>query len=649
MSYVFVSFVGTQFPGVFQALAACLEDGLDLAEVHLHVSGEGQSIDNARKIRDWCEDKCVPVTTFGWDVRNTDPAAIAGAARATGHGIIFNLDGGMGYAVAGMMPLLDACQASVVACNSACAWIMALADGKPRQLAQPDPLPVRELLALQGIGWEEATPDEDLSVELRKAGQPKNSLEHVRIGSVFFDVVWNSPGNRIAMFANLADLASKYDNERKKCLAELRNLTKWAATRNESSHLYDREVHVLCGGQRDEQHVLEESRGKIKTMLKPFRQRDRQELFRQMFAGGAAMPRAKGSRKVEDDSLVLVLGSDVAPTMLAIASHSKSRIILCHTPDELACRKADRLRKILAAEGKDVKTLQTDISGTLLPGQLSLAGNGQGVEVNVTPGTKPQRAFLALWAARNGCAIWSVDSRNACLKNLQTGERRPTLAVDCLSLLEARYEDVRYGDVPEKDELHDLLLASMGKRLKGNSWNLWQACKGMGLDCARIQSEKDGDGNMLVISKGQNVLGKFDPEGAWLEGLAAYALRRAGARHLHTGVELPWPGGKYHRLEMDILATWESSSLMVSCKSMKLDATTEVAVAREAQSMAASVSRFAIPLVCCSACDKWHYVEAENLVVPVFGWRELCQPEILRKIIEETRQKLSTVKKEARA
>lgn len=650
---LFLSFVGTQYGGVLQPLEACLSAGKNFDAIWL--CSTQKTRESAERIEEYCVQKGYPpVCILPYDPRQ--PGAEMDIVEKTGGAtIFFNVEGGLNFAVSRMLLQLGDKCAYLLAADTDHLLCHRLADGTREKLSLPPALPVAEILRLQGVAWEGTQLPLSLCSLCRKLGVslPANRLENVRIGNVDFDLVWNDGRNKLCFLTNFY----RERMENKALLAAIRGICQWAATRTASGQLYDRQTFVLCPTRESQEHLAEESRRKIKAVYLPVEWLPRRapDELRRMFQPASALPEGKGSRKVPSDTLVLMLGTDAAPTLNAVESgltHLAVRhVILCHTADEAMRERARRLRERFAASapGCDMKTLETGLNGSRLPQQLVAEDGAQGIHVNITPGTKGQTAFLTLWAQRNKAAVWSLNPPSVTRLDAEAASL-PITACDPLLLLQTRYPDVRVEGDTSDQALYEGLLHHMRACLEsGQEWSLQKdrTVNGMSL-------KRTGFKNwMLSLPSGEKHTFS-EAGGDWLEGLTAYSLSLMGAQHVHARVRLPWSEElqlflekkfqeEQHRLDVDVIAAWKGGHLLVSCKANPTIPIPDAAA--EARDMAHALARFALPALCHLGCRESYLADTGNEEkVPVFGWRDLCRPERLATLFAEAlRSRRSTV------
>ena len=462
------------------------------------------------------------------------------------------------------------------------------------------------------------------------------------MGGVLFDAVWCGAGCHLSF---LTDMTSKEPAKGKNRLRDARAVAHWAASREASGQLFSRTVHVLCPSATIRDHVREESRHKTHAVvlnagLPPHRRvaklkKFMERLTRPVFPATCPAPTVC---PVDSDSLVLMLGDDMTPTLNAIASHRLPHVVLCHTNDERQRERARRLTtcvKHLPGIAR-ISLLATDITGSNLPQALVPESGAHNVHVNITPGTKGHSVFLTLWSMRHGFGVWSLDKAAVRMLAPGTGSL-PLRACDPL-LLRQDYPAASSRDMTSRKELYDVLLCQMRACLEENKdWLLREVHAG-GYGKQWLDAEKA----WRITTPAGKIFVYKETGGEWLEGLTAHALRQAGACHVHERVRIPWERAEERqqhqgsfRMDMDVIGVWKSVHFLVSCKGTTKQ--TKMPAAEECAQMAQSLGRFALPLLCHLGVNHWRMETMRNgkAAVAYFGWRELCRPECLRAILDE--------------
>lgn len=649
-STAFLSFAGTQHGGVLQPLEACLAAGRSLDAIYLCATSKTHAV--AERIKAYCAEKNhPPVHILPYDPRQSDAEKSLIAAISAQH-VIFNIEGGLNFAVSRMLLHLGRrCTHLLVSSEKTRILCHSLADDTQELLPPPPNQDVSDILQLQGVPWEKNELPISLCELCREGGVslPSNRLENIRIGNMGFDLVWNDGSNKLCFLTNIY----RERLENKEWLDCQRTLCQWATTRTASFQLYDRQIFAFCPTRESQEHLTEESRQKIQAVYVPEKalKKEAPARLQEIFSASVckpseqqiSLPKVPGSRKVASDTLVLMLGKDAAPTLNAVESQPQANVIICHTGDDDMRQCAQRLRDTFRDfyPDRDLKTLETSLDGRSLPRQLIAGEGAQNLHVNITPGTKGQAAFLTLWAQRSNAAVWSLDAPDVRRLDGDGAASLPLMACDPLHLLRLRCPDLQEQDFKDNLPAYDALLQSMRAWSDaGVEWSVRQN-RTVGNITLRSTGAKTWE---IVLPSGESY--NFTEKGGeWLEGLTAYALTLMNARHVHARVRLPWSPEtqtflekkhqeEQHRLDMDVLAAWKGNHLLVSCKSNPSSPIQEAA--REACNVAHSVARFTLPALCHLGCREAGLLPIDNHDhVLVFGWRELCRPERLAGLFDQ--------------
>lgn len=129
-------------------------------------------------------------------------------------------------------------------------------------------------------------------------------------------------------------------------------------------------------------------------------------------------------------TLVVALGADPSATLTALASHRPRRVFVVHDAEDPRVR--DAAARLAGTAGgfplDELHLVEAPLTGhTLTPQVLfGLAGRGEPVSVNVTPGSKGQGFALGAGAGTHGWAAWTLNNRNGTLAPLFDGEAPET-------------------------------------------------------------------------------------------------------------------------------------------------------------------------------------------------------------------------------
>lgn len=469
--------------------------------------------------------------------------------------------------------------------------------------------------------------------------------------------------------------------------------------------LYDRRWYVVCSNEKDIQHIKLESRGKM-TPFKPyglFKNQNGNLLFglgpdhikftTQNLRRALTLLIKKDEDnelqdvttiKIASDTLIIALGSDITATVNATIAHRKNNkiknvIIVATVNDSEIQELADNTKDYFEKIGLHTQILPTDINGSNILKSLVKESSATNVNVNITPGSKGQTASLSYWAAKNEALIWSILTRTAQLKCIsdksKDSEEFLVEACDIKDYLKILYPyaDLFRDDTEDEKKFMSLLLKQMKACLNENKkWvQVWDekfkfSAGGITLSFRKNYSaspssnnKKSNRGTFILKDENNNSFTYEVDGGDWFESLTSQALREAGCHYAYARTRLPFEEKLQEKLEknyqdvfrldMDSIASWHGVHVMVSCKAQELgshNATPLDRVAVEAQDVTASLNRFAIPVVCyLYNGDTSQFISEEDnkkKTIPVIDWKDLCQSEKLREILENARLNKST-------
>lgn len=677
-SHVFLSFVGTQNMGVLFPLEACLNNQKKISIGKILLLASENAKQYAETIKRYCEQKKYPpVDVLDWPLGKTE--GIVDLAEMDGP-VLFNATGGLNFACASIThELVSHPDAAIVVSTQNSALLCKIPSQEQyaqkdfllpcEQLNLPAPKPVEELLAIQNASWKKSEQTSFLFKKIQQINAtnpkvcahiklPKNRIENIVLGSTFFDLAWVDNANTLHL---LRDLCLNGSTTRSDELQLCRELSSYAASRD-ATQIYDRQVHLLCPGSSSAEHIVEESRNKARAYNCRVGDVKLEEILKSILGEQEIKEfSAKGIRHVSSDTLIVAMGPDESPTLKAIASHKLSNLMLCCTNDleEKALRLKNMIENGEFKFGHDIKRVTivpSDHAGSMLIRNLNI-DNKQAitnVQVNITPGTKGQSVFLALWAGLTNASVWSIKNKQ--ITRLDLGEDnshdKPVEGFDAVNLLELRYtkDKVTHAQSPSDTEnkLYDLLMRHMTLcREQKQNWILSRVTTA---ECGASQSFKlikiqKIDLNLWEVTDIDGQSYRFDTaNGEWLEKLTAHAFRNIGAKYIYSRVRVLWDDVEKsenapHRIDMDVVGTWLGEPFLVSCKSGKPDLQHDP---KEAKSMAASISRFTIPFLCAPQID----TPLDNNDAVCFGWRELCDKDTLINIVNfaYTRKKTTKIK-----
>lgn len=681
MKNLFLSLVGTQAMGTLQPWLAFAREYPGSPACLLTTKFEKvRSV--AERLCDVARDRNLGEVTLvsipdGLDGEKSAPAVmreLAEKVQNQGGRVFYNVDGGMNYMIAACVLALEPYAPVLIQASQSRIVVHDTATSETAQWPLPDALPVRTLFELQGkspVIDDPNNTDETNNLVLRfcrrgNVSLPNTCVSRVHVDNICFDLVWN-PGNNRLHFLKDNRFPPTQDKERK--IME-RSLAHFATDRERSAQLYDRSISVLVQNGKSEERLLKESDGKINVInvngwqeesslmrapLVKLLDRKAHPIKKQIFSPPAACTDAP----LADNTLVVCVGTNLPPTLRAIWSHQPRHLVLCYTEKTPAIKAdAKHLARLAEDQGISVRLASVSIEGRFDP-LLPPPEKGAHVHVNITPGSKGQGAMLILWAKQHNCAIWSLDTGSGCCVPLFAphGEQPlPFRSCDPAVQFWAEGLDLLEDGLSETDLTPDMplmegLLSFMRAALKeGKEKEVMRSSVTAG--GMTLHEPKPERWELCVDGQACG----FDLRGGeWFEKLAGVAFLRAGADHVRVRMRLPWNEKnerkifekhniheRPHRLDLDVVATWNGDTILVSCKSSPKE--TVKPAAQEALHTGANLGRFSLRMLAHMGVEKAYIREG----VMVLGWRELCQPEVLRDLVDQLRETKRTLGKKGK-
>lgn len=354
----------------------------------------------------------------------------------------------------------------------------------------------------------------------------------------------------------------------------------------------------------------------------------------------------------------------VDATLLAIASHKPKHLVLCYTEkDDIVAENCKNIQEQASVLGlESIIPIPTSIEGAFLDSLLPDPEDNATITVNITPGSKGQGAELTLWAQEHGCIVWSIDNaRRICVPinrredifpiPIQSLDPRLIFRCKGQSILE---EGIDANEMPDKEFAIGILKCMRTAVKLHKEKHLFRAPLTLNDMKLTPNTQK---GSWTLLCKGHSY--SFSTrDGEWLERVTAMALLQIGAKYSRARMRLRWSqkneedikrvhsdelGERQpHRLDLDVVGILKNDMILISCKAItgKGSSVEEInAAAKEVRCMGTSLGRFCLRMLMHMGCTTPYIYENS---VMVFGWKELCQPELLRGLIKTLRKKKST-------
>lgn len=697
--YVLTSYVGKQIFGVFNTiLAVCanphwrsLVDSIVLYSTKDSQGSRGVSkgtLEESEKIKSYCEQHGYPpVKIVEFDRTENLAAEFVKEATSDGKKVLFNIEGGMNYCVTQYMSELvkSSLDHSVIISDGSVYRTVPLnqsfenCDWDTETLKIPE-LSVEDIFAIQNVTYEKKEEKTEfgkfVESHLEKRNLPKSLIYNVTLNHLTFDLVWNCGGNHLAFLVSpwkKNGISSKAANK----LERLRAYLKWAAGKNNQKQIYDFQFYVVCEAGNHIDTTKIQGRGKAIPLdsygyvenNKFYGGGERRLDFSKKLSFelslllsrknvpefGKLSKSEETNTKVEvvDNTFITSFGKDPSSTIAALLSHLechtylKTVLLLC-TPDLIKqCNKFITILKSYPSQFLkqiNFKIVKTDIKGRSIPYILTAKSDIKNVEVNATPGTKGQTAFLTLFAQNNDFPVWTLNQKEVlcCNQDFEKFKNEPKINPKLYLSLD-RYKVT--SNTISKDIAKTKLLKSILKNMSESDADKCRNNFGSFLKESKITAKLDGSSYFVTSDNG---IYKKEEMGALFEDLVnvAFSNLKGVAGDSNVTVKDPTVHNsnqkKYHLEEIDYLFSYKHMVVSVSCKAyFNKDAhhlhTRLASVVKESVSFAKGICRFCLPVMC--FINKFDVPDifidkSSNEPVGIIDCWDLCDPDRLQDILE---------------
>ena len=697
--YVLTSYVGKQIFGVFNTiLAVCanphwcsLVDSIVLYSTKDSQGSRGVSkgtLEESEKIKSYCEQHGYPpVKIVEFDRTENLAAEFVKDATSDGKKVLFNIEGGMNYSVAQYMSELvkSSLEHSVIISDGSVCRTVPLkqsfenCDWDSETLKIPE-LSVEDIFAIQDVKYEKKEEKTEfgkfVESHLEKQNLPKSLIYNVTLNKLTFDLVWNCGGNHLAFLVSpFGKKGTSQDSDKK--LERLRSYLKWAAGKNNQKQIYDFHFYVVCEAGNHIDTTKIQGRGKA-IPLESYGYVEKDKFYgggerrldfskklsfelslllsrKNVPEFGKLSKSEEISTKVEvvDNTFITSFGKDPSSTIAALLSHLechtylKTVLLLC-TPDLIKqCNKFITILKSYPFQFLkhiNFKIVKTDVKGRSIPYILSAKRDIKNVEVNATPGTKGQAAFLTLFAQNNDFPVWTLNQKEVlcCNQNFEKFKNEPKINPKLYLSLD-RYKVT--SNTISKDIAKTKLLKSILKNMSESDADKCRNNFGSFLKESKITAKLDGSSYFVTSDNG---IYKKEEMGALFEDLVnvAFSNLKGVAGDSNVTVKDPTVHNsnqkKYHLEEIDYLFSYKHMVVSVSCKAyFNKDAhhlhTRLASVVKESVSFAKGICRFCLPVMC--FINKFDVPDifidkSSNEPVGIIDCWDLCDPDRLQDILE---------------
>lgn len=697
--YVLTSYVGKQIFGVFNTiLAVCanphwrsLVDSIVLYSTKDSQGSRGVSkgtLEESEKIKSYCEQHGYPpVKIVEFDRTENLAAEFVKEATSDGKKVLFNIEGGMNYCVTQYMSELvkSSLDHSVIISDGSVYRTVPLnqsfenCDWDTETLKIPE-LSVEDIFAIQNVTYEKKEEKTEfgkfVESHLEKRNLPKSLIYNVTLNHLTFDLVWNCGGNHLAFLVSpwkKNGTSSKAANK----LERLRAYLKWAAGKNNQKQIYDFQFYVVCEAGNHIDTTKIQGRGKA-IPLDSYGYVENNKFYgggerridlskklsfelslllsrKNVPEFGKLSKSEETNTKVEvvDNTFITSFGKDPSSTIAALLSHLechtylKTVLLLC-TPDLIKqCNKFITILKSYPSQFLkhiNFKIVKTDIKGRSIPYILTAKRDIKNVEVNATPGTKGQTAFLTLFAQNNDFPVWTLNQKEVlcCNQDFEKFKNEPKINPKLYLSLD-RYKVT--SNTISKDIAKTKLLKSILKNMSESDADKCRNNFGSFLKESKITAKLDGSSYFVTSDNG---IYKKEEMGALFEDLVnvAFSNLKGVAGDSNVTVKDPTVHNsnqkKYHLEEIDYLFSYKHMVVSVSCKAyFNKDAhhlhTRLASVVKESVSFAKGICRFCLPVMC--FINKFDVPDifidkSSNEPVGIIDCWDLCDPDRLQDILE---------------
>lgn len=697
--YVLTSYVGKQIFGVFNTiLAVCanphwrsLVDSIVLYSTKDSQGSRGVSkgtLEESEKIKSYCEQHGYPpVKIVEFDRTENLATEFVKDATSDGKKVLFNIEGGMNYCVAQYMSELvkSSLEHSVIISDGSVYRTVPLkqsfenCDWDTETLKIPE-LSVEDIFAIQNVKYEKKEEKTEfgkfVESHLEKRNLPKSLIYNVTLNHLTFDLVWNCGGNHLAFLVSpFGKKGTSQDSDKK--LERLRSYLKWAAGKNNQKQIYDFHFYVVCEAGNHIDTTKIQGRGKA-IPLESYGYVEKDKFYgggerrldfskklsfelsllvsrKNVPEFGKLSKSEEISTKVEvvDNTFITSFGKDPSSTIAALLSHLechtylKTVLLLC-TPDLIKqCNKFITILKSYPSQFLkqiNFKIVKTDIKGRSIPYILTAKSDIKNVEVNATPGTKGQTAFLTLFAQNNDFPVWTLNQKEVlcCNQDFEKFKNEPKINPKLYLSLD-RYKVT--SNTISKDIAKTKLLKSILKNMSESDADKCRNNFGSFLKESKITAKLDGSSYFVTSDNG---IYKKEEMGALFEDLVnvAFSNLKGVAGDSNVTVKDPTVHNsnqkKYHLEEIDYLFSYKHMVVSVSCKAyFNKDAhhlhTRLASVVKESVSFAKGICRFCLPVMC--FINKFDVPDifidkSSNEPVGIIDCWDLCDPDRLQDILE---------------
>lgn len=658
---VYISLVGTQVMAVLNPLLVLMEQNKKPDKVELLATQK--SCPNAKDIKQFLID------SKQYSANNIDITKISRSNEADKEGkapaheavktkisdldhFFFNVAGGMNFQIAACIYEINPEKCLFLYPESQGIYAISLRKGKIEHAIYNLPKPI-DVLKIQGTKYEiigGAQDHEFLTFAKNKCGVnlPNNAIRHLQISNVVFDLAWNT-GNELK-FLKVIHSSQEYNKKDAYYLREARKVINLALNREQFGELYHRKIAILTNHPLVAERIRDEGAGKIviidSTAENAFCNIMRNFLIdlRAESVRGSGISSDTGNSSNNDSILYVPLGKDITPTLITLWSHKPHTVNFLYTPNDstIICYKDAIFKNKKLLPVTSVSFYPVSIAGHEILDIPSLAGSK--IEINITPGTKGQTAFLSLWAKAHSAKIFSIETNERMLRQIPHGTTKAAYAPPLLMYLKLSGVKVKHGGENKPSLLKDSNLFDGIINFLEAALSEFESLKGFPNTAVSLQEMKFNPINDKAVitfnSSNKRKLQWSLKNNEWFEKLIGYILSKCGADDVRVRIRTGWSEttesylqGKYgkspHKTDIDVAACFKTNYYVVSCKSGKKD--DEGKITTEISAVSSLFGRFAIPLVAYLQYEGEPY---KHNGVYIFGFKTFLNTEKMKSLID---------------
>lgn len=679
---LFVSLVGTQTFSILNPFLAANKN-LRIKKVAMLCTKYTGPYANSLKSRMEQENTSVDVHTISnalVSVSGDLPSCVDVFKKilADSDGIIFNLAGGMNYQIGACLLEADLSKCSFLYPEQAMVHHIVFHSDNTIENTHFKVASLEDVLKMQHVPFSSVDAEDiiyklekqEMKTVFQRIGLQKilndPRYQPIKIRDVNFHMFWNN-GNHLN-FLRVIKRSMSDDQTRRDYLAEARKLIELANNRNAFGELYDREIGLITNDKPIAERIGTEA-PKIRVFLTgTIPETNAAAADLKEFVIGAFCGENAGVETIEllnplpaknSTALILALGENVTNTYNTIWSHNTAHVILLYTPHDKNIQRLvqaiKKYKKLIPAAR--ITLYPVDIAGLKI---LDLPKpDAEDIQVNISPGTKGQAAFLSLWARKYGAKVYTNDK--GFLKRLDdfsfaspmkapppnsylhlAGFLLNSSGNDISLQIHKKYKFmIDFCRVCIKSNINLIKILYNTIKVNGYKWKIGKK------------------GERVLYVAGQKKQFKFSiSDGKWFEQVVGYAIKDCGADDVQVRIRTDWnadlrkifiernklenEGHKIFMTDLDVSARFGSHYYLISCKTNFNQDNLDHDIT-EAEAMAKLFGRFGIPMYCV-----FDYLgepnDLANKNVFVFGPKTLTNSKAMKQLITRARENRQTTR-----